>query len=155
MRLSQQPQECHAWQNYRKEKSFSDIFDRNRRSQMSWTSVAMRYEKKMNVFSKGEMTISNATFPVRFSILICIVIVRPLNEAWTNFFVFCSFVSLFWFVLFCLLIQCVLMYRNFSYGLVEQKVIKGSCIKACPWMNWISMRPMMQLNQLNKRKYSF
>ena len=50
----------------------------------------MRYEKKMNVFSKGEMAIfnSDATFPVRFSISICTVIVRPLSEAWTNVFVF-------------------------------------------------------------------
>ena len=55
----------------------------------------VRYEKKMNVFSEGEMAISNATFPVRFSVLICTVILRPLTEAWTNFFVFCSFFSLF------------------------------------------------------------
>ena len=37
---------------------------------------------------KWPFLISDATFPVRFSISICTVIVRPLTEAWTNVFVF-------------------------------------------------------------------
>ena len=75
----------------------------------------MRYEKKMNVFSEGEMAISNATFPVRFSVLICTVILRPLTEAWTNFFVFCSFFSLFFICFILSFNSIVLMYRNFSH----------------------------------------
>ena len=35
-----------------KKRVFSDIFDRARRNQMSWRSISIRYEKKMEVFSK-------------------------------------------------------------------------------------------------------
>ena len=38
-----------------KKRVFSDIFDRTRRNQMSWKSITMRYEKKMeSFFKKGE-----------------------------------------------------------------------------------------------------
>ena len=48
---------------------------------------------------KWPFLISDATFPVRFSISICTVLVRPLTEAWTNVFVFSNSVFFFFLVL--------------------------------------------------------
>ena len=130
---------------------FSDILDRTRRNQMCWRSITMRYEKKMKFFSKKGYGLFSQCFPVWgwFSrALTFLSLYYPLGKMGTisglkpgSMFGLLLFFPLFWFVLFCLFIQCVLVRLPWLqlFAHLEQKLIKGSCNPA----RWISMRPMM------------